>query len=388
MIHALETILIAVATVIGLEIAARRVALPSPFLLLPAGILLGYAPHFPRLTLDPDLVMMRFSSWCWSTRLRALGSWTEFRKNIRPIVLLSVGCVLFTTGIVAAAVHRFIPGFGWPAAFVLGAIVSPPDEVAAISIARRLGIPKSISTVLEGEGLVNDATALTVYRVAAAAVLTHSFSMTGAAETYSLIVVGEVLWGLLVAWSMLKIRGLVNSTSLEIVLSLLTPFLAYLPAQQLGGTGVLATVAAGLYISYMNPRYVRAVTRLQLVPIWEITTEFILDGVLFLLVTGFQLRHILEPLSAMNPRLLIGYGIGLSARVILLRIACGCFSGTPIFRGWSGLHCAPSSAPAGRACSSFLGAACAAPFLWSRRCPSRSWPVPARPFRSATSSSS
>jgi CPA1 family monovalent cation:H+ antiporter len=317
MTQTLEMILVLLATVIGLEVAARRIALPSPFLLLPAGILLGYVPHFPHLSLDPDLVMSVFLPLLVYAGA-ALGSWVEFRKNLRPITLLSVGCVLFTTSIVAAVVHRFIPGFGWPAAFVLGAIVSPPDEVAAISIARRLGIPKDISTILEGEGLVNDATALTVYRVAAAAVLTHSFSIGNAASTFSLIVAGEILWGLFVAWSILKIRRLVDNTSLEICLSLLTPFAAYLPAEQLGGTGVLATVSAGLYVSYMSSHLVRAVTRLQLVPIWGII-EFVLDGILFL-TAGIQLHRILEPLSATSPRLLWGYGILISALVIVLRI--------------------------------------------------------------------
>jgi CPA1 family monovalent cation:H+ antiporter len=317
MIHTLEIVLILLATVIGLEVAARRVALPSPFLLLPAGILLGYVPRFPHFILDPDLVMYVFLPLLVYAG-SALGSWTEFRKNLQPIMLLSVGCVLFTTAVVAAVVHRFIPGFGWPASFVLGAIISPPDEVAAISIARRLGIPKSISTVLEGEGLVNDATALTVYRVAAAAVLTHSFSISHAAAAFSSVVAGEILWGLFVGWAMLEIRRIVNNTSLEICLSLLTPFAAFLPAEQLGGTGVLATVSAGLYVSYMNPHLVRAVTRLQIVPIWGII-EFILDGILFL-ATGIQLHRILEPLSAMDSRILWGYGILISALVILLRI--------------------------------------------------------------------
>ena len=318
MTETLEIILVLLAAVIGLEVAARRASLPSPFLLLPAGIILGYVPYFPHLTLDPDLVMHVFLPLLVYAG-SALGSWVEFRKNLEPITLLSVGCVLFTTVVVAAIVHRFVPGFGWPAAFILGAIISPPDEVAAISIARRLGIPKGLSTVLEGEGLVNDATALTVYRVAVAAILTHSFSAARAAGTFASIVTGEICWGLFVGWTFLRIRRAVDNTSLEICLSLLTPFAAYLPAERMGGTGVLATVAAGLYISYMNSHYVRAVTRLQVVPLWVII-EFVLDGILFL-ATGIQLRRILEPLSAMDPRVLWGWGIGVSALVIVLRIA-------------------------------------------------------------------
>jgi len=219
---------------------------------------------------------------------------------------------------VALAAHFLIPSFGWGAAFVLGAIVSPPDEVAAISIARRLGIPKAISTVLEGEGLVNDATALTVFRFAAAAVVTHAFSPMKAAASFMLVVSGEIVWGFFVGWAILRIRRSLRDTSLEICLSLLTPFVAYLPAEFLGGTGVLATVAAGFYVSYMNSHLVRATTRLQLIPIWQII-EFVLDGILFL-IAGMQLHRILEPLSRADHRLLWEYGIGISLLVIGVRI--------------------------------------------------------------------
>src|SRR5437867_8681902 len=139
MIHLFEVILVLICAVVALEATARRVALPSPFLLLPAGILLGFIPGFPHISLDPDLALYVFLPPLVYSGA-ALGSWVEFRRNLRPITLLSVGCVLFTTGFVAMAAHFLIPGFGWAAAFVLGAIVSPPDEVAAVSIARRLGI--------------------------------------------------------------------------------------------------------------------------------------------------------------------------------------------------------------------------------------------------------
>src|SRR4029077_3747639 len=140
---------------------------------------------------------------------------------------------------------------------------------------------KGISAILEGEGLVNDATALTVYRFAAAAVVTHAFSWMKATASFSLVVSGEILWGLGVGWAMLRVRRALHNTSLEVCLSLLTPFVAFLPAERLGGTGVLAAVTAGLYVGYMSSHLVRATTRLQLVPVWQII-QFILDGTLFL----------------------------------------------------------------------------------------------------------
>jgi len=317
MIHLFEVILILLCAVVALEAMSRRAALPSPFLLLPAGIFLGFIPGFPHITLDPDLALYVFLPPLVYAGA-ALGSWIEFRKNMRPIALLSIGCVLFTTVMVALAAHLLIPSFGWAEAFILGAIVSPPDEVAAISIMGRLGIPKALSAILAGEGLVNDATALTVYRFAAVAVVTHTFSAMKAAASFTMVVSGEIVWGFLVGWVILRIRRWLHNTSLEMSLSLLTPFIAYLPAARLGGTGVLATVTAGLYVSYMNSHLVRATTRLQLVPVWQII-EFVLDGVLFL-VAGMQFHRILEPLSKIDYRLLWEYGIGISLLVIVLRI--------------------------------------------------------------------
>lgn len=317
MISSLEIILLLLCTVVALEVIARRVALPSPFLLLPAGILLGFVPHFPHIQLDPQLVLYVFLPPIVYSGA-ALGSWTEFRRNLRPISLLSVGCVLFTTVCVATSAHHFVTGFGWAEAFVLGAIVSPPDEVAAISIARRLGIPKALSAILEGEGLVNDAAALTIYRFAAAAIVTHAFSLMTATDSFLLIIVGEITWGLLVGWAMLRIRRSLHNTSFEMCLSLLTPFVAYLPPDLLGGTGVLATVAAGLYVSYANSCMVPATTRLQILPVWQII-EFILDGILFL-VAGMQLPRILSPLIHESAHALWGYGAGISGTVILARI--------------------------------------------------------------------
>lgn len=317
MIQSLVAALVLVSTIGALQVVARRVALPSPFLLVPAGILLGFVPRFPQVTLDPQLVLYIFlPPLVYSASARS--SWLEFRRNLGPIALLSVGCVVFTAAGVAAAAHAAVPGLGWGVAFVLGAVISPPDDLAAIVTARRLGIPKALSATLEGEGLLNDAAALILFRFAAAAVVTHAFAPAAAAGAFLSVLVGEVLWGVAVAWVLLRVRRRVRDTEIETCLAMITPFLAYLPPASLGGTGVLAAVAAGLYTNQVHSRLVPATTRLSVLSVLDIV-EFLLDGILFL-VAGMQFHRIAAPLAGWDRRLLWGYALGASALVVALRI--------------------------------------------------------------------
>jgi CPA1 family monovalent cation:H+ antiporter len=218
-------------------------------------------------------------------------SWREFRFSLRPIVLLAVGCVVFTTVAVAWATHMFLD-LPWPVGFVLGAIVSPPDAVAPLSIVRRLQIPRRLAVILEGEGLANDATALILYRFAVVAVSAGAFSFSRAGETFAAIVIGEVIWGIVVGWGMLHLRGLMRETRIEILLSVLTPFIAYWPPEILGGSGVLATMVAGLYISWNGLRLISAATRLQGIFFWSFLT-YLIEGLVFL-ITGLQARALIE----------------------------------------------------------------------------------------------
>ena len=201
-------------------------------------------------------------------------SWQSFCQHLRPIVLLAVGCVVFTTVMVAAAAHWLI-GLPWPVAFVLGAIVSPPDVVAPLAIARRLGVPSRITAVLEGEGLVNDATALVLFKFALVATLTGVFSLTHATMTFAAIVVGETLYGLLVGWVMLRLRHWANEPLIEVTLSLLTPFVAFWLPHAVGGSGVLATVVAGLYVGAKGVELISSKTRLQALFFWDFVTYLI-----------------------------------------------------------------------------------------------------------------
>jgi CPA1 family monovalent cation:H+ antiporter len=201
--------------------------------------------------------------------------------------------------------------------FVLGAIVSPPDAVAPLAIARRLQIPRRIIVVLEGEGLANDATALVLYRFAIVAVSVGSFSLGQAASTFLAIVAGEILWGIGVGWLMLRLRRWVHDPSIEITLSVLTPFLAYWPPEHLGGSGVLATVTTGLYVSWNGLRLISAGTRLQGVFFWEFLI-YLIEGMVFL-ITGLQARALIAGIHGYSIAELVAAAAIVSAVVIVSR---------------------------------------------------------------------
>jgi len=229
-------------------------------------------------------------------------SWREFRSNLRPIILLAVGCVIFTAFAVAAATHYLI-GLPWNVGFLLGAIVAPPDVVAPLAIARKLGLPRRILVVLEGEGLANDATALILYRFAGGAISTGCSHVPKAAGTFVAIIAGELLFG---ARHRLAQPGgappcarsadrdhavadhALRDPQIEITLSLITPYVAYWVPEHFGGSGVIATVACGLYMSWNGPLLISSATRLQGIFFWDLVI-YLIEGLLFLL-TGFQMR--------------------------------------------------------------------------------------------------
>jgi monovalent cation/hydrogen antiporter len=280
-------LLLAVISVVGL--VAKRLQIPPAILLVITGVVLALIPGLPSLQLAPDLVLLLVLPPIiyWDA---VKMSWKEFRFNLRPIALLAIGCVVFTTVAVAAATHWLL-GFSWAVGFVLGAIVSPPDAVAPLAIAQRMQLPRRLIVILEGEGLANDATALVLYRFAVMAVSAGSFSFVTAAGTFVAIVAGEVVWGIGVGWLMLRLRRWVRDPGIEIMLSILTPFLAYWPPEQLGGSGVLATLATGLYVSWNGLRLIPAATRLPGAVFWDFLT-YMIEGMVFL-ITGLQARTLL-----------------------------------------------------------------------------------------------
>ena len=338
---------------------AQVVRVPYPILLVLGGLALGFVPGMPTIELSPDLVLVAFLppllyGAAFFTPLR------ELRANAGSISTLAVGLVLATTVAVAVVAHAVIPELTWPTAFVLGAIVSPTDPTAATAIAQRLGLPRRLIAIIEGESLVNDGTALVVYRVAVVAVVTGSFSLASASASFVLNVIGGILVGLAAGIVIRQVRRRLNNPPVEITISILSGYFAYLPAHALDVSGVLAAVTVGVYMGWYTPELTTSQTRLQGQAVWEIV--FLgLNAVLFALV-GLQLPAILDELSAARSTgELLGYAALVTAVVVLVRFAWVVVAaytprmmraeGSPPWKGavvlsWSGMRGAVSLAAA------------------------------------------
>ena len=313
-----EEVVFLFALVAALVLVARRIAVPYPVMLVLAGLALSVVPRLPEMRLRPDVVFYFFlPALIYPTAL--FTSWRDFRRNIRPILLLAIGLVLFTMVAVAYVARWLIPELPWAAAFALGAIVSPPDAVAASSVIRRLGVPHRIEVVLEGESLVNDATALVALQFAVAALTTGNFSVGAATLKFVWVGLGGVGFGLLIGWLARWVQRRLDDPPIQITISLLTPFLAYLPAEFLHVSGVLATVAAGIYLGWHSPLMIGASTRLQSAAFWEMLA-FLLNGFVFITI-GLQLRGILHELAGTSLRTVFIDAVIISVAVVLVRIA-------------------------------------------------------------------
>jgi monovalent cation/hydrogen antiporter len=286
----IQTLLLMLGLLAAVAVSAKRLNVAPSILLVIAGIGIAFVPGLPKIELAPEAVLLLILPPLIYSAGVAM-SWRDFRFNLRPITLLAFGCVVFTTCAVAAAAHYLLK-FDWAIGFLLGAIIAPPDVVAPLAVARRLALPRRLLVVLEGEGLANDATALILYRFAVVAAVTGTFSFQEAAGTFVLIVVGEILYGIAVGWLSLRLRQWSQEPRVEITLSLMTPYIAFWVPEHLGGSGVLATVACGLYVSWIGPRLISSATRLQGIFFWDLLV-YLIEGLVFLL-TGLQVRALLE----------------------------------------------------------------------------------------------
>ena len=300
----------------ALAVLARILRVPYPITLVVGGVAIGYLPGIPDVELDPDIVLLIFLppllyGAAFFTSLR------DLRRNARPIALLSIGVVFVTMGAVAVVAHEVI-GLGWAESFVLGAIVSPNDAVAPAEILRRTNAPRRLLTVVEGENLTNDWTALVLYRFAVAAVVTGSFSLGEASVRFVLSGVGGLAVGLAAGWVIKEVRSRIDDPPTEISISLVSGYVAYIPAEELGLSGVIAAVTVGIYMGWHTPQLTTPTMRIQGVSVWEILT-FILNAVLFLLI-GLQLPGVLEDLSGESTGQLIWWGAIVAGVVVGVRM--------------------------------------------------------------------
>jgi CPA1 family monovalent cation:H+ antiporter len=306
-------LILAVATMLAI---APRLRIPYPILLVLGGLVIGIAPGMPEFELNPKLVFfgvlppLLYGS-AFFTSLR------DLRTSARPIGLLAVGLVVVTTVGVAVVAHAVVDGLAWPSAFVLGAIVSPTDPLAATAIARRFGVPRKLVTIVEGESLVNDGTGLVLYRVAVAAVLTGSFSAMYTGGLFVVVAGGGIALGLLVGWIVRQVRRRLDNPPAEITISLMTGYMAFIPAELMGVSAVLAAVTAGVYLGWHTPELTTPQVRLQGVAVWEIVT-YLLNALLFVLI-GLQLPVVVDALGGISATNLLEYAALVSLTVIVVR---------------------------------------------------------------------
>jgi Na+/H+ antiporter len=298
-------------------VLASRLSVPYPILLVVGGALFGFIPGLPQVELDPELVLVLFLPPLLY-KSAFFSNFNDFRANLRSLAMSTVALVLATMGAVALVAHALIPGMSWQAAFVLGAIVSPTDPVAASTILRRLGAPRQLVSAIEGEGLFNDATALVAYRVAVAAVVAGTFSLVDAGIKFVLGIVGGAAIGLAVGWLSARVRARTDDPQISIAISLLTGYAAFVPANAIGVSGVVATVAAGLYMGISGSRVLPVAPRLQGSFVWDIL-DFLVNAILFVLI-GLQLRAVIGGLGGHSPVAVAGYAAGVVAVVVGSRL--------------------------------------------------------------------
>ncbi len=287
-----ELILICLVIVALLTLVGRKIRVPYPILLTIGGVALALVPGLPTIQLEPALVFTLFLPPLLYPAA-VYTSWRDFRANLRPILWMAIALVLVTMTVTAAFFH-YLFGFSWAVGFVFGALISPPDAVAALSVTQNLRVPRRIIVILEGESLVNDATAFIAFRFAVATVMTGSFSLGEASLRFLIVALGGIATGVAVGWLATQVQKRLDDPPVQTMLSLLTPYVAYFSAERFHVSGILAVVIAGIYYGWRAPRILSGRMRLQALPVWEMVS-FILNGVLFVLI-GLQLPQVIQAL--------------------------------------------------------------------------------------------
>ena len=312
-----EVIVLLFALVAVLVLIARKLTVPYPIVLVVAGLAISFIPHLPQVKLNPEIFFyFILPALIYPAALQT--SWRDFIRNLRPILLLAIGLVLATMLLVAWVAHAIVPGMPWAAAFALGAIVSPTDAVAATAVIRRMAVPHRVGVIVDGESLVNDATALVALQFAIAALSSGNFSLGAATGRFVVVAAGGIAFGLLVGYVMRWVHQRLDDPPVQITISLLTPFIAYLPAERLHISGILAVVATGIFLGWHTPLIVSARYRIQAFAFWEMVV-FLLNGFVFIVI-GLQLPGILHALAGEPLVRLLRDAIFVSAAAILVRM--------------------------------------------------------------------
>lgn len=305
--------------VIALAVISNKYKFPLPIVLVLSGIAISLIPGLPSISLRPEIVFLIFLppllfEASWNT------NWYNFKRYKRIILLAAFGLVFFTTFIVGAVVHAFIPGMSWPAGLLLGAIISPTDSVAAISITKGLPLAPRIISILEGESLVNDASGLVAYRYTIVAVMAGNFVFWQAGLNFLWVIAGGVGIGLLIGYVAYFLSKRINfDSAVQTAVTLVIPFSSYLLAEYFKASGVLAVVSAGLYLSYHSETIFTHQTRVAAYSVWEVVI-FILNGLIFILI-GLQLKTIMGGIETYSAGQLVGYGVLVSVTVVIARFA-------------------------------------------------------------------
>ncbi|GAB4014530.1 Na+/H+ antiporter [Spirosoma koreense] len=317
--HPIETVTALLSLTTLLAVIARRFRISYPILLVLVGLFIGWIPGLPADILSPDVVFLIFLP-----PLLYAAAWQidniELKLYSRSVSMLAVGLVLFTSTVVAVVAHAFIPGFSLAQGYLLGAIIAPPDAVAASSVMRGLNVPKRINTVLEGESLVNDATSLIIYRYSLSAILTSQFVLWEASLKFVGIAIASVAIGLAIGWLLIWVhRAISKDAVINTAITLLTPYGSYLLAENYHLSGVLAAVTTGLFLSARSSELFSYHSRLQTNSVWEIIV-FLLNGLVFILI-GLQLPMIVANLNGYTLTEALTDGLLISAVAIVCRLA-------------------------------------------------------------------
>ena len=310
-------IILLLVFIVGFGVLANRVKTPYPILLVIGGLVLSLVPGIPRFTLEPGIIFLGILPPLLFAAAFTT-SWRDFRYNLVSIMFLAFGLVGFTVVGVALISQWILPGFDWHLGLVLGAVVSTTDAIAATSIARRVGLPRRIIDVLEGESLLNDASGLLALEFAVALVVTgHTPSLTEGVVRLLYLVIGGLGTGLLLGKVVELLEHYIDDAPIEITISIVTPYAAYLAAERIHASGVLSAVACGLFLGRRSATFFSSFVRLEAQAFWN-TLIFVLNGIVFILI-GFQLPNILDHIHGFSLRELILQGVLFSAVVILLR---------------------------------------------------------------------